>query len=385
MSQATTKNDSVPRPGMLAGVRNRRGTVTAVEPFDGEEGRLHLVHLDYHDGGSPTTERVVWELEPFGELLSPKALPEPGVSDPMPPGDFFALLRAARWTALSPYLGLDGNGPKDDEEPVASPFHGGVRVEDFQLVPLMKALRMPRVNLLIADDVGLGKTIEAGLILTELILRRRIRRVLVLTPASLRDQWKEELWEKFSLDFEVIDRKATERLRRRLGMDANPWRSFSRIIASYHYLRQPDVQEQFNSACLTPDGSPHLPWDLLIVDECHNLMPAPFGKDSQLCKTLGQLAPRFEHRLFLSATPHNGHTRSFTGLLEMLDPVRFSRTHEMSAVMRQRVDDVVIRRLKSDINSDQPGERFLYPESARGPSAPHRGARTRTDRRLRLV
>ena len=157
----------------------------------------------------------------------------------MPGPDFNALLRAARWTALSPYLGLDGEGRKENQEPIASPFHGGVRVEDFQLVPLLKALRMPRVSLLIADDVGLGKTIEAGLILTELLLRRRIRRVLVLTPAALRDQWKEELWEKFSLSFEVIDRQSTERHRRKLGIDANPWRSFSRIIASYHYLRQP--------------------------------------------------------------------------------------------------------------------------------------------------
>ena len=221
---------------------------------------------------------------------------------------------------------------------------------------------MPRVSLLIADDVGLGKTIEAGLILTELLLRRRIRRVLVLTPAALRDQWKEELWEKFSLSFEVIDRQSTERHRRKLGIDANPWRSFSRIIASYHYLRQPDVREQFLSACSTPAGSPHLPWDLLIVDECHNLMPASFGEDSQLCQTLGLLTPRFEHRLFLSATPHNGHTRSFTGLLEMLDPVRFSRTHEMNPAMRDRVDDVVIRRLKRDINTGSAGPRFCTRE-----------------------
>ena len=276
----------------------------------------------------------------------------------MPAADFDALVRAARWTALSPYLGLDGEGREEGYEPIASPLHGGVRVEDFQLVPLLKALRMPRVSLLIADDVGLGKTIEAGLILTELILRRRIRRILVLTPAALREQWKEELWEKFSLSFEVIDRRATEGLRRKLGMDANPWRSFSRIIASYHYLRQPDVREQFLSACSTPDGSPHLPWDLLIVDECHNLMPAPFGEDSQLCQTLGLVAPRFEHRLFLSATPHNGHTRSFTGLLEILDPVRFSRTSEMGPAMRDRVDDLVIRRLKRDINAGASGPRF---------------------------
>ena len=160
---------------------------------------------------------------------------------------------------------------------------------------------MPRVSLLIADDVGLGKTIEAGLILTELLLRRRIRRILVLAPAALRWQWRDELWEKFSLRFEVVDRHQTDRTRRRLGMDANPWRSFDRIVSSYHYLRQPDVREQFLSACHTPEGSPHLPWDLLIVDECHNLMPAPFGKDSELCRTLRLVAPRFEHRLFLSA------------------------------------------------------------------------------------
>ena len=355
----------IPRPGMLATVRNRRGTVTAVDPFDGETGRLHLVHLHYQDGGSPPAERLLWELERRKNLLEPTALPDAYSADPMPAADFDAVLRAARWTSLSPYLGLHGNRWDENQEPIASPFHGGVRVEDFQLVPLLKALRMPRVSLLIADDVGLGKTIEAGLILTELLLRRRIRRVLVLTPAALRDQWKEELWEKFSLSFEVIDRQSTERHRRKLGIDANPWRSFSRIIASYHYLRQPDVREQFLSACSTPEGSPHLPWDLLIVDECHNLMPASFGEDSQLCQTLGLLTPRFEHRLFLSATPHNGHTRSFTGLLEMLDPVRFSRTHEMNPAMRDRVDDVVIRRLKRDINAGSPGRRFCTREPPR--------------------
>ena len=275
----------------------------------------------------------------------------------MSPEDFDALLRAARWTALSPYVDPSGEGISS-RQPVASPFHGSVRVEDYQLVPLLKALRMPRVSLLLADDVGLGKTVEAGLILTELLLRRRIQRILVLTPASLRRQWQEELWEKFSLRFEVVDRPETERLRRRLGMDANPWRSFSRIVASYHYLRQPDVQEQFLSACHTPPGSPHLPWDLLIVDECHNLMPSPFGEDSGLCKMLRLVAPRFEHRLFLSATPHNGHTRSFTGLLEMLDPVRFTRTSEMTPAIRRRVDDVVVRRLKRDINAKSASPRF---------------------------
>lgn len=364
---ATVPAPAVPRAGMLATVRNRRGVVSSVEPFDGHAGRLHLVHLQYHDDRAPSGERVLWELEPADStrLLEPNALPDTTAAA-MPPEDFDALLRAARWTALSPYLDPDGDGPLG-REPIASPFHGGVRVEDYQLVPLLKALRMPRVSLLIADDVGLGKTIEAGLILAELLLRRRIRRILVLTPASLRQQWRDELWEKFSLRFEVVDRQGAERLRRRLGMDANPWRSFSRIVASYHYLRQPDVREQFLSACHTPEGSPHLPWDLLIVDECHNLMPSPFGRDSELCETLRLIAPRFEHRLFLSATPHNGHTRSFTGLLEMLDPVRFTRTSEMGDAMRRRVQDIVVRRLKRDINDAALGTpRFCVRRQPRG-------------------
>ena len=350
-------DNSIPRPGMLATVRNRRGVIAAVNPFDGESGRLHLVHVEYKDDLSPDEERLLWELEPQRNLLEPNALPDVHSSEPMPPEDFDALLRAARWTALSPYLDPDGEGPLE-RQPIASPFHGGVCVEDYQLVPLLKALRMPRVSLLIADDVGLGKTIEAGLVLTEMLLRRRIQRVLILTPASLCRQWKEELWDKFSLDFEVVTRKETERLYRRLGMDANPWRSFSRIIASYHYLRQPDILEQFLATCHTPDNSPHLPWDLLIVDECHNLMPSPFGEDSGLCRMLGSVAPQFEHKLFLSATPHNGHTRSFTGLLELLDPVRFTRTSELKPAERQRVQDIVVRRLKREINTAGDSPRF---------------------------
>ena len=353
-----SSHSAVPRAGMLATVRNRRGVIAAVEPFDGETGRLHLVHLEYQDDATPSQERLLWELEPKRDLDKPLALPRPDGDNAMRPREFDALLRAARWTALLPYLDPDGTGPLEGS-PLASPFHGSVRVEDYQLTPLLKALRMPRVSLLIADDVGLGKTVEAGLILTELLLRRRIRRVLVLTPASLRQQWRDELWDKFSLRFDIVDRQSTEQLRRRLGMDANPWASFSRIVASYHYLRQPDVREQFLSACRTPPGSPHLPWDLLIVDECHNLMPSPFGEDSDLCETLRLIAPRFEHRLFLSATPHNGHTRSFTGLLEMLDPVRFTRTSDMTPAMQGRIEEVVVRRLKREINAR--GERGSAP------------------------
>jgi len=346
----------VPRPGMFAIVRNRRGVISAVEPFDGDNGRLHVVHIDYKDEELPPAEQLIWELEvgdapqPYAQLLEPNDLPDPSRSGAMPVEDFDALLRAARWTSAMPYLDPDGSGPLD-RLPISSPFHGAVEVDDYQLVPLLKALRMPRANLLIADDVGIGKTVEAGLILSELLIRRRVQRVLILTPASLRLQWRDEMKDKFALPFDLVDRSETQALRRRLGMDANPWRTFPRIIASYHYLRQPDVLAEFEAACRTPDGSPHLPWDLLILDECHNLMPSPFGEDSDLTKMLRSIAPRFEHRLFLSATPHNGHTRSFTGLLELLDPVRFSATDELKPAERARVQQVVLRRLKREINA----------------------------------
>lgn len=338
-----------PRVGMLAIVRRRRGIISEVREFDGDRGRVHLVRLDYKDDSRPPFEEVIWELEPSRLLLEPSELPRPS-DPPMPGEDFDALVRAARWTAITPYVDPDAAGPVE-RLPVSSPFHGAVEIDDYQLVPLLKALRMPRVNLFLADDVGLGKTVEAGLILSELLIRRRVNRVIILTPASLCIQWRDEMWSKFSLSFDVINRDTTLLLKRSCGIDANPWRCCPRIIASYHYLRQHDVLEQFLSACKTPEGSPHLPWDLLIVDEVHNLMPSSFGEDSQMCRMLRLIAPQFEHRLFLTATPHNGHTRSFTGLLELLDPVRFSRTDELRPAERERVRQVVIRRLKREINA----------------------------------
>ena len=90
---------SIPRPGMFATVRNRRGVIAAVDPFDGPSGRLHLVHIEYKDDHYPAEEQLLWELEPRTSLLEPTALPDPTNADPMPSDDFDALVRAARWTS----------------------------------------------------------------------------------------------------------------------------------------------------------------------------------------------------------------------------------------------------------------------------------------------
>lgn len=342
-----------PRVGMLATVRNRRGLIVSVEDFDGTYERHHLVSVEYTDPDGVPEETVLWEREHGRDLLEPHALPRVAQTAPMPARDFDALVRATRWHAFSPFLRPDDPTERVDR-PLAAPFFGAVQVDDFQLIPVLRALQMPRVSLLIADDVGLGKTIEAGLVLSELLLRRRIRRVLVLSPAALRTQWRQEMRDKFSLTFDLVDRAETFALQKRLGLDANPWRTFPRIIASYHYLRQPDVLARFLATCQPQDPAAgqtvQLPWDLLIVDEAHNLMPSNFGEDSDLARMLRTISPYFEHKLFLTATPHNGHTSCFTGLLEQLDPVRFSQTPDLTDAMRRRIEDVLVRRLKRDIN-----------------------------------
>ncbi len=337
-----------PREGMMAVVRNRRALITGVHHFDADErGRLHLVEVEYTDGIGAESDQVLWEVEPGTEVLEPAALPRVELERPMEPPEFDAMVRAARWAALTPSLPF--SGLDEDRPPLASPLFGAINPEAYQLVPVLRALEMPRVALMLADATGIGKTIQAGMILRELMLRRRIRRVIVLCPASMRTQWRDEMEEKFSLPFEIVDRPQTLRLQRDLGLDANPWRVHERIVASYHYLKQPDVLEQFRSMA-EPGADGRLRWDLLVVDEAHNLAPASFGEDSDLAQMLQQISPWFEHRLFLTATPHNGHTRSFSGLLEALDPVRFTRKSALDGEDRSRVGEAVVRRLKSEIN-----------------------------------
>jgi len=185
-----------PREGMMAVVRNRRAMITGVQPYDAaEHGRFHLVEVDYTDGLGAESDQLIWEVEPATRVVEPSTPPLIESMQPMELREFDAMVRAARWSALTPTLPFSGLAK--DRPPLASPLYGAVALEAYQLVPLLRALEMPRVTLMLADAVGLGKTIQAGLILRELMLRRRIRRVLVISPASLRTQWREEMDEKF--------------------------------------------------------------------------------------------------------------------------------------------------------------------------------------------
>jgi SNF2 family DNA or RNA helicase len=225
-----------------------------------------------------------------------------------------------------------------------------MRLDAYQLEPLRRALLLPRVNLFIADDVGLGKTIEAGLIARELLLRKKVRDIIVSCPPSMLLQWHEELEARFGLTFEILDKDYMKRVRRERGFGVNPWSTHSRFLVSHRLL----IDEAY--------AGPLRDWlgtfrsgTLLILDEAHHAALASGQKyaiDSQITRAIRELSPRFEHRLFLSATPHNGHSNSFSALLELLDPQRFCRGVPVTAKHR---DEVIVRRLKEDIRETQGG------------------------------
>jgi len=221
---------------------------------------------------------------------------------------------------------------------------------------------MPRVSLLIADDVGLGKTVEAGLIAQELVLRNQAQKILVVCPPSLCLKWKREMREQFGLAFEIVDTDHVHRLRRERGVGVNPFRSHPRLIVSMEWVKFESQMRWFDEF-LPPDPNVYpRAFDLLIVDEAHRIAPSAVGRyarDSLRTKTMRRLTPHFEHRLFLTATPHNGYAESFQALLEMLDPNRFTKGVRPSTSERNAV---MVRRLKSHLRTMLPDGVHRFPK-----------------------
>ncbi len=351
---------NAPEQGQLVTVRSRNWIVNEVAPSTLPSSGLHglgdgqtLVSLaSIEDDGLGEELTVIWELEPGARVVDEVTLPDPTGFDP--PDQLDAFLDAVRWGASS----------SADVRNIQSPFRSGIDIEDYQLDPVVRAIQMPRVNLLIADDVGLGKTIESGLVALELIIRHRARRVLVICPASLQVQWRDQMRDKFGLDFRIVDSELMRDLRRKRGIHVNPWSHFPRLITSLDFLKRERPLRLFRET-LPAEGESIYPrrYDVLIVDEAHNCAPSGRGKyatDSLRTEAVRLVAPHFEHKLFLTATPHNGYSESFTALLELLDNQRFARgmSTDTKEFTRQR-DAVMVRRLKSELPKDDFGhDRF---------------------------
>lgn len=353
-----TSASTLPEPGQVVEVRGSSWAVANVQvqglprsPADEATAHLnHVVELQSLDEDRLGEQlSVIWELE-VGQTVTPaQGLPEhinpEGFDDPK---DLAGFVDAMRWGAVT----------SADPNRYQAPFWSGAAVEAYQLEPLRRALSSPRANLLLADDVGLGKTIEAGLVLQELLLRHRARTAVIVCPPSLALKWQDEMRDKFGLQFTIVNSELMAEVRRTHGLQANPFLLYPRVIVSMAWLPKVRAQRLLRDVYAqtsNPNSGKRFAFDVLIVDEAHHVAPSSpsalasgrgYAVDTQRTVAVRQLADKCEHRLFLSATPHNGYPESFTALMEMIDPRRFSRGAMLDP---KALKDVAVRRLKQDL------------------------------------
>ncbi|MEU6914729.1 DEAD/DEAH box helicase [Streptomyces olindensis] len=202
---------------------------------------------------------------------------------------------------------------------------------DYQLRPAAKALANPlRPRLLIGDVVGLGKTLEIGVLLSELIRRGRGERILVVTPAPVLEQFQHEMWTRFSLPLVRLDSAGIARIERKIPAGRNPFTYFKRVIISMDTLKNPKRYRPWLE---------HIRWDAVVIDESHNLINQ--GSDRRALADL--LAERTDALVLASATPHNGDMQAFTGLIRLLDPMAVKDPRNPKA---EELDHLMLRRTK---------------------------------------
>ncbi len=323
--------------GRIARVRHRQYLVDDVYPCEAASSTIaRLSCIDPDNLGRPL--EVIWEKELDAEILSTESWGLLGGRGFDPPDRFSAYYHTLRWNRVT----------ASRTDLLQAPFRAGISIEHYQLEPLRMALCMPRVNLFVADGVGLGKTIEAGLIARELLLRRKVSDIVVCCPSSMLLQWREEMESRFGLLFQIIDRAYVHRIRKERGYNVNPWATHNRFIISHNLIKDEeyaaDLRNWLGRELVRPRS-------LLILDEAHHAAPAAAGAyaiTSQFTRRIMELAPKFVHKLFLSATPHNGHSNSFSALMAILDPQRFCQGVKVS--VRER-DQVLIYRLKEDLRA----------------------------------
>lgn len=202
-------------------------------------------------------------------------------------------------------------------------------------------LKQPLIRFLIADDPGAGKTIMAGLILKELKLRGLVKRVLIVCPGHLRDQWRRELKEKFDESFEVMDRNVFNNY-----YGENPWKRNMQVITSMDFAKQKEIRESLEE----------VNWDLAIVDEAHKMSAFEYGKKCYKTERyqLGEVISKTSnHLLFLTATPHRGDPSNFRHFLDLLKPGFFATNEMIEESLRSKDNPLFIRRLKEDLKDFQ--------------------------------
>ncbi|MFM8276166.1 MAG: DEAD/DEAH box helicase, partial [Cyanobium sp.] len=211
----------------------------------------------------------------------------------------------------------------------------------YQLEPAAKALAMPRQRLLIADAVGLGKTLECGILCSELIRRGRGKRLLVVTTKSMLVQFQKEFWTRFSIPLVRLDSVGIQRIREQIPTNQNPFHYYDKAIISIDTLKNDrDYRFYLDNAS----------WDIIVIDECQNVAERARGaQKSQRARLAERLATRSETLILLSATPHDGKPESFASLMNRLDPTAIA---DPSRYSKDDIKDLYVRRFRKDVIAD---------------------------------
>lgn len=304
---------------------------TFTQPSGSPTRRLRLRALD-----EPFRNDEITVLHPI-EDVEPDEIPELDLNKPGRIAGFHLLMDAIR-LSLAP----------GDDRLVAS-SRSKIDFEPYQQVPALRALELPRPRLLIADDVGLGKTIEAGLILRELNARRRAARILIVCPASITEQWQGELASKFGFAFRIFDSEGVAEARRALEAGTNPWCVEPRVIASVDFIKRREGAFRELSASR---------WDVIIIDEAHHL--ASGGNDDDLTDRY-RLARWLASEntgglLLLTATPHDGYDQNFSSLLQLIEPSLVTPGRDLKYEQYRKH---MVRRLKRHIRLADGSPKFV--------------------------
>lgn len=282
-----------------------------------------------------TEDEVTGIFLPLEQVASATfALPNPNS-----PGDY----RSCRLLRDAVRLGF-----RSSAGPFRSFAHIAVEPRPYQLVPLLMALKLDPVRLLIADDVGIGKTIEAGLIARELIDRNEVARMAVLCPPQLAEQWQAELQDKFHLDAELVLPGTAARLERSCSLGQSIFERYPYVVISTDFIKADRRRDEFLRTCP----------ELVIVDEAHTCADSGEGRGGrhQRYQLVSSIARKTgQHLILVTATPHSGKEGAFRSLLTFLDrdfanlPEELAgREHEQD---RRRLAAYFVQRRRGDIRS----------------------------------